>query len=142
MIIVLIRIMPPVVTIITIPPYGLAQILFFFSIWVFFHEHSLFTGQHGKGEGYLFNSSLLLPPASQTLRNQPGNCCIELTSAHSQQPDSSREPLVSEHKSLTTKLCALNLSFHPIFQGARHHENGQLLPVVKGRSRRVRGIRS
>ena len=24
---------------------------FFFSIWVFFHEHSLFTGQQGKGEG-------------------------------------------------------------------------------------------
>ena len=25
--------------------------LFFFSIWVFFHEHSRFTGQQGKGEG-------------------------------------------------------------------------------------------
>ena len=24
---------------------------FFFSIWVFFHEHSRFTGQQGKGEG-------------------------------------------------------------------------------------------
>ena len=24
---------------------------FFFSIWVFFHKHSLFTGQQGKGEG-------------------------------------------------------------------------------------------
>ena len=24
---------------------------FFFSIWVFFHEHSLFTGQQGKAEG-------------------------------------------------------------------------------------------
>ena len=23
----------------------------FFSIWVFFHEHSQFTGQQGKGEG-------------------------------------------------------------------------------------------
>ena len=42
---------------------------FFFSIWVFFHEHSRFTGQQGKGEGYLFNSSLPLPPASQTLRH-------------------------------------------------------------------------
>ena len=34
---------------------------FFFSIWVFFHEHSRFTGQKGKGEGtyltplYYFN---------------------------------------------------------------------------------------
>ena len=44
------------------------MIFFFFSIWVFFHEHSRFTGQQGKGEGYLFNSSLPLPPASQTLR--------------------------------------------------------------------------
>ena len=25
-------------------------ILFFFSIWVFFHEHSRFTGQQGKGK--------------------------------------------------------------------------------------------
>ena len=24
---------------------------FFFSIWVFFYEHSRFTGQQGKGEG-------------------------------------------------------------------------------------------
>ena len=24
---------------------------FFFPIWVFFHEHSRFTGQQGKGEG-------------------------------------------------------------------------------------------
>ena len=48
---------------------------FFFSIWVFFHEHSQFTGQQGKWGvgmwvgGYLFNSSLPLPPASQTLRH-------------------------------------------------------------------------
>ena len=26
-------------------------IIIFFSIWVFFHEHSRFTGQQGKGEG-------------------------------------------------------------------------------------------
>ena len=58
----------------------------------------------GKGEGHFINSSLPLPPASQTLRHQPGDYCRELTSAHSQQPDSKREPLVSERKSLTTKL--------------------------------------
>ena len=28
-----------------------SDIFFFFSIWVFFHEHSRFTGQQGKGEG-------------------------------------------------------------------------------------------
>ena len=61
----------------------------------------------GEGGDYLFNSSLPLPLASQTLRHQPGNYCRELTSAHSQQPDSNGEPLVSESKPLTTKLYAL-----------------------------------
>ena len=27
------------------------------AIWVYFHEHSRFTGQPGEGGGYLFNSS-------------------------------------------------------------------------------------
>ena len=31
------------------------------------------------------------PPASQTLRHQPSGYCRELTSTHSQQPDSNRE---------------------------------------------------
>ena len=60
-----------------------------------------------EGGGHSINSSLPLPPASQTLRHQPGDYCRELTSAHSQQPHSNREPLVSERKSLTTKLRAL-----------------------------------
>ena len=42
---------------------------FIFFVWVLFHEHSWFTGQQGKGGGDLFNSSLPLPPASQTLRH-------------------------------------------------------------------------
>ena len=29
----------------------ICNFFFFFSIWVFFHEHSRFTGQQGKGEG-------------------------------------------------------------------------------------------
>ena len=33
-----------------------------FFFWVFFHEYSRFTGRQRKG-GYLFNSSLPLPPA-------------------------------------------------------------------------------
>ena len=57
----------------------------------------------GEGEGYLINTSLQLPPASQTLRHYPGDYCRGLNSAHSQQPDSNREPLVSEPQSLTTK---------------------------------------
>ena len=34
-----------------------------------------------EGGGHFFNSSLPLPPASQTLRHQPGDCSRELTSA-------------------------------------------------------------
>ena len=41
--------------------------VFFFSIWVFFHEHSRFTGQQGKRGVSIF--SLPLPPTSQTLRH-------------------------------------------------------------------------
>ena len=54
-----------------------------------------------------FDSSLPLPPASQTLRHYPGNYCKELTSTHRSQVNWNRESLVSEHKSLTTKLCPL-----------------------------------
>ena len=32
------------------------QFFFFFSIWVFFHEHSRFTGQQGKAEGIYLTS--------------------------------------------------------------------------------------
>ena len=41
----------------------------------------------GEVGGYLFSSSLPLPPASKLQRNQLGDYCIELTSALSQQPD-------------------------------------------------------
>ena len=61
----------------------------------------------GKEGGHFFNSSLPIPSASQTLRHQPGDYCRKLTFAHSQQPDSKREHLVSERKSPTTKLRAL-----------------------------------
>ena len=65
----------------------------------------------GEGGGYLFNSSLPLPSTSQTLRCQLGDCRRELTSTHSQQLDSNREPLVSQRKSLTSNLRALKLGF-------------------------------
>ena len=57
----------------------------------------------GVGGVHFYNSSLLLLPASQTLRHQPGNYCRELTSAHRQQLDLNWKPLVSKRKSLTTK---------------------------------------
>ena len=58
--------------------HGRFLTLFFFSTWVFFHKHSRITGLQGKGEGIL----LPLPPASQTLRQQPGDYCRESTSAN------------------------------------------------------------
>ena len=84
----------------------------FFYIYPDFFSRT-FTIHRTAGEkgGYIFNSSLLLPLASQTLRHQPDDYCRELTFAHSQQPDSNREPLVSERKSLTTKLCYQTRSF-------------------------------
>ena len=89
---------------------------FFFSIiLIFFHEHSRFTGQKGKRKGISFNSFLPLPPALQTLIQQPGVYCRELTSAHSQQPDSNRKPLVAKRKSLTTKVPAFKSSLYKRF---------------------------
>ena len=69
------------------------------------------------GGGYLFNSSLPLPPASRALGHWPGDYCGELTSAHGWQPDWGREPLVSGRKSLTTKLRA------PVVQGINIHKD-------------------
>ena len=60
----------------------------------------------GEGGGHFFNSSLPIPPASQMLRHQPGECCRELTSARRQYPDSKRKPF---RKSLTTKLSGLEM---------------------------------
>ena len=79
---------------------------------IFFYPGFCFTSIHEsqdcRGIGMAFPiSSLPLPPPSQALRHWPRDYCRELTSAHSQQPDSNREPLVSERKSLTTKLRAL-----------------------------------
>ena len=69
----------------------------------------------GEGGAYLCNSSLPLSHPSQTSRHQLVDYCKELTSAHSQQPDSNREPLVSERKSPTTKLRALKLTLLFVF---------------------------
>ena len=60
-----------------------------------------------EGGGHFFNSSLPLPPASQTLRYQLGDYYRELTCAHNQEPESNREPFASKRKSKTTKLRAL-----------------------------------
>ena len=82
----------------------------FFSIWIFFHEHSRFTGQQGKGEVI---SLTPLYHLHSFHRHLDINLVIiadyrrELTSAHREQLGSDRESLVSERMSLTTKPRAL-----------------------------------
>ena len=80
----------------------------------------------GERSGYICNSSLPLPPASHTLRHQPGDYCRELTSADRQQPDSNREPLVSERKSLTTgsnyaSVAVFEINISSYNQKTKHH---------------------
>ena len=41
---------------------GIMTLLVFFSIWVFFHEHSRFTGQQGKGEAVSLTPLYYLHP--------------------------------------------------------------------------------
>ena len=78
---------------------------FFLSGFSFTNIHD---SQDSRGRGRLSIWLLSTTSASsRTLRHQSGDCYGELTSASSWQPDSSREPLVSERKSLTTKLHAL-----------------------------------
>ena len=60
-----------------------------------------------EGERYLFNFSLPLSSATQTLGHQPGDYCREVTSAHSQQPDSNRE--------LYTYLCNTYIHIYCIY---------------------------
>ena len=60
-----------------------------------------------KGEGYLFNSSLPLPLASQTFEHQLGDYCRGLTRSPSQESNENREPLVFGCKPLNTEPRAL-----------------------------------
>ena len=75
----------------------------FFSISVFFHEHSRFTGQQGKGKGIHLAPLYHFHPLQGHIDIQPGHYYRELTSAHSYQPSSNQEPLVSKRKSLTAE---------------------------------------
>ena len=86
----------------SLPPISL-----YFSFYADFFSRTFMNHRTaGEGGGHSLISSLPLPPASKTLRHQPGDYCRELTFARCQQPDPNREPLVTECKSLTTKLPA------------------------------------
>ena len=75
----------------------------------------------GEEAGYFFNISLPLSSASQTLGHQSSDYCRELTFAHRQQPDSNRQPLVSECKSLT---------FISLSKKGRHQLCPLFIPVI------------
>ena len=84
----------------------------------------------GEGGGYFFKSSLPLSTRF-TLRHQPGDYYRELTSAHSWQPDSNREPLVFERKSLTIRV-AKNCAFR--WQGCGAKCDCRKAPAIKPES--------
>ena len=96
------------IKLLTLFNYWSNQKLFFFFFYLGFLSGTFTIHRTaGEGGGHLFNSSLPLPPASLTLRQQPGDNCRELTSTYGYQPDQNREPLVSERQSLTTTLHAV-----------------------------------
>ena len=73
----------------------------FFSIWVFFHEHSRMAGLQGEGEGSSLTSHYHFHPIHRHLH------ISRALHIASHQPVSNWEPLVSERKPLITKLRAL-----------------------------------
>ena len=94
------------------------KVFFFFLSGISFTNHKT----AGEGGGHFFNSSLPLPPASQTLRHQPGDYCSELSSAHSQQPDSKLEFGYYQHLCITnnklySKIFSNSLPIISVFSG-------------------------
>ena len=76
----------------------------FFSIWVFFHEHSRFTGQQGKGKGIYLTPLYHFHPLHRHLDISRA-ITAESSLLHIA---GSRTPLVSERKLLTTT-CSENM---------------------------------
>ena len=106
----------------------------------FFYLDFLFRTIHRTAEdggSYLLNSSPLLPPASQKLRQQPEDYCRELTFAFSQQPDSNQKPLAFKRKSLATKLRALNSSHYSFSQKPLSQMSDRVLNMSLSNIRRV-----
>ena len=86
--------------------FKLCDFFYFFSVWIFFHEHLRITGLQGKGEGisltphyhfYLLHRYLDIIQV----------ITAESSPLHIASSRMNREPLFSDCKSLTTKLCAL-----------------------------------
>ena len=88
-------------------PYKIHCIFFCF-IWVFLHQHFLFTGQQGKGEAISLTPLYHFPPLHRLLDISQA-ITAEFTSAHSWQPDLNQKPLLSKDMSLNTMIHALML---------------------------------
>ena len=83
------------------------QSIAFFSIWVLFHKHSRITWLQGNGEDIPLTPQYHFHLLHRYL-DIGWVITAERSSQHiAQQPDSNWEPLVSERKSLTTKLRTL-----------------------------------
>ena len=80
------------------------------------HKSLHSRGKGGGGRGYLFNSSLPLPLASQTFRHQPGDYFRGFISANTQWLDSNRKPLARERKTLAMYLCIINTAFFNLYK--------------------------
>ena len=94
-----------------------ASLNFFFFFYLGFLSRTFIIHRTaGEGGVYFFNSSPPVLPVSQTLRHYPCDYCRVLTVAQSHQPDSNREALVFERKSLTTKLRVLITETEKIYQ--------------------------
>ena len=93
--------------------YIYVYICIFFSIWVFFHDHSQFTGLQGKREGIYLTPHYHFHPLHRHLDISRA-ITAESSPLHiACSPDSNREPLVSERKSLSTELRTLNIYTRP-----------------------------
>ena len=88
-----------------------------FVIWVFFHEHSWFMRQLGNRRATSLTRLYYFHPLHRHLDiswviTTGVHLC---TSAHSQQPDWNRKPLVSKSKLLSTELRTLKISGYTVF---------------------------
>ena len=109
--------------------------LFFFYLGFLSRTFTIYRTAR-KGGGYFCNSSLPLLSGSQTLLNQLGNYCRELTSAHSQQLDINWEHLIFGCKLLTTKLRTLSYlkkqgSFLPQLYSTSTYLNYRIVIEIK-----------
>ena len=90
-------------------------VVVFFSVWVFFHNHSQITGLQGKAEGISSTPQYHFRPLHRYL-----DISRAITADSSPLHIASRKPLAYERKSLTAKLC-LVVEAPPILGSSELH---------------------